>query len=201
MIGWSRSWKAACESRIKISVCALIQHAGEPEDGKHCGCRAQSIAAEQAGLIEAEAQRLLDATPAWKAQIPGGVVASKMKVFPLVSDLLPRLRRDFAAAAALDPSGDPSLFQQTRIDALYFDAKGRVRVAGLCINQRAYIAHKESTAKPSEDPEQKIALGVRAFLKGYPIPEDIDRGIMASTRADMFVYEQNPVQNASAVCK
>ena len=72
-------------------------------------------------LIEAEAKRLLDASPSWRAKMPGGVSAKKLVIFPLRSEFLPKLRLEIAKEAAKPPAR-PGLLEQTRIDDLYFDA-------------------------------------------------------------------------------
>jgi hypothetical protein len=183
--------KAACMSSPPLRG-ALIRQADVPRDGT-LTLSGTIDREEQAGLIEAEAKRLLDGSPAWKAQIPHGVVAAKMVVFPLVSDLLPRLRSDFASAGP-DRSGDPSLLQQTRIDSLYFDAQERIRVVGLSVNQHAYLAHKAATTKPNEAPGPKIALEISARFKSYPIPDNVDRKVIGRILADKIAFEQNPVR-------
>ena len=125
--------------------------------------------------------------------MPRGVSTSEMTVFPVRSDLLPRLRAEFAKAGPL-PSGDPSLFQQTRIDDLYFDAQGRVRIVALCINQLAYLAHKDPAAFPEEDPRGKIGRKILDRIKAYPIPEKVDRTSMARLLPDQITFEPNPAR-------
>ncbi len=130
--------RAACESDSKLRG-ALVE-GDEPREGV-LSLKGTIDRREQAALIEDEARRLLEESPAWKADIPGGTSASKMIVFPIRSALLPKLRAEFAKASA-DPAGGPSLFRQTRIDDLYFDAQGCLRVDALCINQQAYLAQE-----------------------------------------------------------
>ena len=129
----------------------------------------------------------------WKARIPGGVVASKLVVFPIRSELLPRLRRDLARAGA-DPSGRPGLPQQTRIDDLYFDPRGRIHVVGLCINQGAYLTLKNNAANPVDDPRSQIALAIGGLFKGYPLPQGVERKVVAHIVADKVAFEENPVR-------
>ena len=66
---------------------------------------------DQAGLIEALAGRLLDSEPEWKRHLPGGVNTSRLRVFAIRSELLPKLRADFANANA-QPTANPNLFRQ-----------------------------------------------------------------------------------------
>ncbi len=129
--------RAACESEIKLR--GVFVEAGEPQGGL-LSLKGTIDRREHAGLIEAAAKRLLEETPAWKADFPGGVSASKLIVFPIRSEVLPKLRTDMAKAAA--PAANPGLFRQTRIDDLYFDADGCLRFDALCINQRAYLAQE-----------------------------------------------------------
>ena len=93
-----------------------------------------------------------------------------MIVFPIRSDILPRLQDDFAHAGAgpaggpetvarIDPAGRPELFRQTRIDDLFFDSQGRLRFAGLCINEAAYFAFKSRDTKPGDDPAHQDRAG------------------------------------------
>ncbi len=149
--------------------------------------------AEQRGLLEDEGRRLVDSAAAWKARIPGGVVASKLVVFPIRSELLPRLRRDLARAVA-NPAGRPGLTQQTRVDDLYFDPRGHIHVVGLCINQGAYLTVKNNAANPVEDPRSQISLAIGGLFKGYPLPPGVERKVVAHIVADKVVYEENPVR-------
>jgi hypothetical protein len=194
--------KAACASDTKLR--GVLIKGDELHDG------VLSLAGtidriEQVELIEGEARRLLDASPSWKVQIKSGVSASKMIVFPIRSDLLPRLQRDFAAATAeraavpgavgkIDPAGRPELLRQTRIDDLFFDVQGRLRVAGLCINEEAYLASKNPDPKQATDPLNKIVQGIRERLKGYPVPENVDRTVMFRLVAEKMRFEENPVR-------
>jgi hypothetical protein len=182
--------RAACESDPALRG-ALIQQT-EPQDGV-LRLTGTLDRAEQGGLIETEAKRLLDESPAWKTQMPGGVSATEMIVFPIRSDLLPKLRAEFAKASA-PPASNPSLFQQTRIDDLYFDTQGRVRIVALCINQLAYLAHQDPAEFPGEDPRGKIAQKIHERLKSYPLPEKVDRQIMARLLPDRIAFAPNPAR-------
>lgn len=182
--------RSACESDPKLRGASV--QANEPQDGV-LALMGTIDREEQKGLIEAEATRLLEASPAWKAQMPRGVTTSEMTVFPVRSDLLPKLRAEFAKTGPL-PSGDPSLFQQTRIDDLYFDAQGRVRIVALCVNQLAYLAHRDPAAFPAEDPRGKIGRKILERIKVYPIPEKVDRTIMARLLPDQITFQPNPAR-------
>jgi hypothetical protein len=182
--------RAACESDPKLRGILLGQD--EPQDGV-LSLTGTIDRAEQGALIEAEAARLLEASPEWKVPMPRGVSAREMSVFPIRSDLLPKLRADFAKETAL-PGGNPSLFQQTRIDDLYFDAQGRVRVVAICINQLAYLAHQDPAEFPGEDPRAKIAQKIHERLKSYPLPKKVDRNIMARLLPDRIAFEPNPAR-------
>ncbi len=178
--------KLACESKDGLRG-ALVQP-GELKDGTLI-LAGTVDRAEQAGLIEAEARQLLDDTPAWKAQIPGGVSAANLIVFPVRSDLLPRLRREFAKANA-DRKVRPDLFQQTRIDDVYYDRNGRLRVVGLCINQSAYVARKTQ----ADDWLGRIADGIRDRLKGYALPQGVHPDALGHLSASEVAFQENPVR-------
>jgi hypothetical protein len=182
--------KSACESESPLHG-ALIQD-GELKDGTLV-LSGTVDRAEQAGAIEARARRWLDDTPSWKAHIPRGVEAAKLVVLPVRSELLPRLRRDFAGAGA-GPAARPGLLQQTRIDDLYFDARGRVRAVGLCINQGAYLAQKNAAANAADDPLAQVAQAIRDRIKGYTLPPGIDPDVLARLQADQIAFEENPVR-------
>ena len=87
--------RAACESEVKLR--GVLVEADEPHDGL-LSLKGTIDRREQASVLEAEARRLLEETPAWKADIPAGVSASKMTVFPIRSEVLPKLRADMAKA-------------------------------------------------------------------------------------------------------
>ena len=182
--------KSACESDPALRG-ARVQH-GELNDGT-LSLTGTIDRAEQVGLIEAEGQRLLEATPLWKAQVPGGVSAAKLILFPVRSELLPRLRSELARANT-DPKARPVLLQQTRIDDLYFDVHDRLRAVGLCINQVAHLARKNATANPDNDPLTPIAQGIHDRLRGYPLPDGVDPKILANIQADQIVFEENPAR-------
>ncbi len=182
--------RSACESVEELRG-AFVQ-AGRIEDGR-LTLTGTIDRAEQAALIEAEGKRLLESSAPWKAMIPGGVIATKLVVFPIRSGLLPQLRRDFARAGA-DPSGRPGLLQQTRIDDLYFDARGRLRVVGLCINQAAYLATRSDAARPADDLRSQIGPAVLDQLKGYPLPQGVAPKVIAHILADRVAFEENPVR-------
>ena len=78
--------------RERLKLRGAFVEADEPKGGL-LSLKGTIDRREQAGLIEAEAKRLLEETPAWKADVPGGVSASKLIVFPIRKDVLPKLRR------------------------------------------------------------------------------------------------------------
>jgi hypothetical protein len=182
--------RAACESNSKLRG-ALVESA-DPQGGV-LSLKGTIDRQEQAGLIEEEAKRLLEESPAWKADFPGGASATKMIVFPIKSDVLPKLRAQFAKASAL-PAGGPSLFRQTRIDDLYFDAQGCLRVDALCVNQQAYLTRKNPAAPPRENPWNRVVAEVHKRLNGYPLPEHVDRKVMASLLPGRLRFEPDPVR-------
>jgi hypothetical protein len=182
--------KSASESDTALRG-ARVQH-GELKDGT-LSLTGTIDRAEQVGLIEAEGQRLLEATPLWKARVPGGVSAAKLILFPVRGTLLPRLRSDLARANT-DPKARPVLLQQTRIDDLYFDIHGRLRAVGLCINQGAYVAHKNAAANPDNDPLTPIAQGIHDRLRGYPLPDGVDPKILSNIQVNQIVFEENPAR-------
>jgi hypothetical protein len=187
--------KSACESDADLRG-ALIQR-GELEDATLM-LSGTIDRAGQAGRIEVEARRLLAASPSWKARISGGVSAAKLIVFPVRSELVPRLRHDFAGANS-GPKALPGLLQQTRIDDLYFDATGRARVIGLCINHGAYLTHKDAAASPVDDPLARIAQAIRDRLKSYPLPDGVAPNVLARLQADQIRFEENPVRRLQRV--
>ena len=153
--------------------------------------------AEQAALIEAEARRLLEAG-AVEGQVPGGVAprswsSSRSGAACCRSSAATSRRR-----APIRRAGRGCL-QQTRIDDLYFDARGRLRVVGLCINQAAYLAPKSDAAKPDNNPRSQIGPAVLERLKGYPLPQGVAPKVIAHILADRVAFEENPVRQAPAV--
>jgi hypothetical protein len=182
--------KSVCESDGALRG-ARVQR-GELKDGT-LSLTGTIDRAGQVGLIEAEAQRLLDASPSWKAQVPGGVSAAKLIFFPVRGALLPRLRSDLVRGNT-DPKARPVLLQQTRIDDLYFDVHGRLRAMGLCINQGAYVAHKNAAPDQDNDPLTPIAKGIHDRLRDYPLPDGVDPKILDNFQADQIVFEENPAR-------
>ena len=181
--------RAACERELKLR--GVFVEADEPK-GSLLSLKGTIDRREQASVIEAEAKRLLEETPSWKTDVPAGVSASKMIVFPIRSDVLPKLRADMAKAAA--PAANPGLFRQTRIDDLYFDGDGCLRVDALCINQRAYLARKNPAAFPKDDPAAEIRREVHKRLQGYPLPENVDRKLIADLRGGRLRFEPSPAR-------
>ncbi len=182
--------RAACESDPKLRG-ALVE--GDEPQGGVLSLKGTIDRQAQAGLIEEEAKRLLEESPAWKTDLPGGASASKMIVFPIRSELLPKLRAQFAKASA-DPAGGPSLFRQTRIDDLYFDAQGCLRVDALCINQQAYLAHNKPAATSKEHTVNRIVAEVLKQLSGCPAPEHVDRKVMGRLLPGRLKFEPDPVR-------
>ena len=187
--------KSACESEAELRG-ALIQ-SGEPNQGALV-LSGTIDRAEQVGLIEAEARRLLDAKPAWKAQFPRGVSAAKLIVFPVRSDLLARFQSGFAREKA-DKNARADLLQQTRIDDLYFDARGQLRWVALCINQGAYLARKNAGKSTDDDPLLDIERGIHEVLKEYPLPQGIPPKVLAQRQAEKITFGTEPGPEAPAV--
>jgi hypothetical protein len=179
--------KAVCESDPEL-------HGGLVKTGELRGGRLRLIGTvdrrEQAERLEAAARKLLDEEPGWKEQVPGGVTAQGMVVLPVRSVLLPHLRRGFASAGN-DPSG---LLRQTRLDDLYFDGQGRLHVAGLCINQGAFLARQGAAAGSGEDPLNRIAKGIRDLLPGFAVPASVDAGTLGRLQADRITFAENPAR-------
>jgi len=190
--------KAACESDSKLRGALLS--GGAVRDGVLALSGTVDHAGQVASIEDAGTQ-LLDASPSWKEQIPGGVSAAKLTVFPIRSDLLKRLQKDFAGPAsdpAADAKPDPSevagLLKQTRIDDLYFNSQGRPQFDGLCINDRALLAQQGPAAAADLSPSQKITLAILKRLKGYPVPETVDHKILSGVIPKKLTFEQNPVR-------
>ena len=122
---------------------ALVQR-GDLKEGK-LSLHGTIDSQEQAGLLRGRGPaRLVEASPRWKEAFPDGLSASSMVVFPIKSELLPKLCADFAHTTNDSPR-EATLFQQTRIDDLYFDAHGGLQVVGLCINHEAFVAARDAS--------------------------------------------------------
>ena len=187
--------KAACMSDLKLHG-ALVQR-GDLKEGK-LSLHGTIDSQEQAGLLEAAAARLVEASPRWKEAFPDGLSASSMVVFPIKSELLPKLRADFAHTTNDSPR-EATLFQQTRIDDLYFDAHGGLQVVGLCINHEAFVAARDASTAPNQKPVSKIGTEVSKRLTGYPFPENVDRRTILRVSAGGITLAENPVRSSSAV--
>lgn len=147
----------------------------------------------QVAVLEAQAGEILDRQPAWKAEMPGGVSASGMAILPVRSELLPKLRRDFASAPAT--ANRLSLLQQTRLDDFTFGTNGRLKVVGLCVNQRAYLDSRKEKADPAQvSARAQLAQAVRDRLKNYPLPAGVDPGVLSRVDADGIEIKEDPAR-------
>ena len=147
----------------------------------------------QAALLEARANEILDGERAWKAQMPGGANASGMAILPVRSELLPKVRGNFASAAAA--ANRLSLLQQTRLDDFTFDTTGRLKVVGLCVNQRAYLDSRKEKADPTQvSPRAQVAQAVRDRLKTYPLPAGVDPSVLSRVDADCIEIKEDPAR-------
>jgi hypothetical protein len=194
--------RAACETEFELRG-ALLQ-GDELRDGI-LSLTGTVDRDEQRRSLEDAARRLLDESPPWKSQIPRGVSAAKLLVFPIRSEFVRRLQEDFARGTG-DPAAAPDgttksipperleLYRQTRIDDLFFDARGRLRFAGLCINETAYLTHKNTDLKPVDDPLTIINQRIRERLKGYPVPEGVDRAVISRLVAEKMQFQENPAR-------
>ena len=149
--------------------------------------------AGQARLLETEAQKLLDASPAWKAEMPKGVDASPLAVLPVRSELLPAVRSEFARLRG-DPTNRPGMLQQTRVDDLYFDPEGRLRFDALCINQAAYLAKTDAAGDRAEDPLRPVLEAILDRLKAFPLPRDVDPKVLSRQQAGKINFRENPAR-------
>ncbi len=182
--------KEACESDPGLHGSSV--QGGELRDGA-LRLHGTIDRREQADRLEAEARRLLAEEPAWKKEASGGVSASNLVLFPIRSELLPKLRRQFSQAGE-DAVGRPNLLRQTRLDDIYFDHAGRLRIAGLCINQGAFLARHDASTNPTNDPLNLIAQGVDRRLKGYTLPAGVDADIIGRLQADRITFSENPAR-------
>ncbi len=191
--------KAACQSDSKLRgaflsgaarcVTAFLALSGTVDN------------AGQVTSIEDAGTQLLDASPTLKEQINRGVSAAKLTVFPIRSDLLKRLQKDFAGPAS-DPAAEAKpdspevagLLKQTRIDDLYFDSQGRPQFDGLCINDRGSPVEQSPAATADLSPSEKITFAILKRLKGYPVPETVNRKILSGVKPKKLTFEQNPVR-------
>lgn len=145
----------------------------------------------QARLLEAEAARILKEEPTWRAEIKGGITAKQMARFALRSGVLRSLQTSFAESPN-DAEGRPGLLRQTRLDDLYFDRNGRLRLVGLCVNQRAFSWRKGDVANTSANPLGEIAQGLRDRLRNEPPHSGVDPEIFAALQVDGIRFEEDP---------
>ena len=117
--------------------------------------------AEQAEPLAEAARRIIESEPTWRDRFPNGASAQGMSLFPIRSDYLRRLRRDFAAQP-------PGLLARTRLEDAFYDPNGLLHVIGFCIDQSAHIATRpEAAPTDAESPNETLTLAVRDRLKGY----------------------------------
>jgi hypothetical protein len=91
--------------------------------------------AEQAGALVAEAKTLLAEVPAWAAQTSNGVDVKDMKVVPIRSKILPRLRHDLAELVlSKDEEKWTESLRRTRLDDVHFDPEtGKLAFVGVTL--------------------------------------------------------------------
>ncbi|MGE3818844.1 MAG: hypothetical protein AB7I30_05370 [Isosphaeraceae bacterium] len=185
--------RASCEARHELR--GVMVRAGTLNQGTLELAGTLDDPETQAPLLEAEAARILKEEPTWRAEIPAGVTAKGMARFALRSGILPRLQASFADAPD-DLDGSPGLLAQTRLDDLYFDREGRLRLVGLCVNQRAFLSRNKPNAKSDADPRQEIAQGMRDRLRNEPIPTGVDPQVFAGLQTDEVRFEEDPARPA-----
>ena len=62
------------------------------------------------------------------------------------------------------------------------------------MNHRAYLAHQNAETIPEENAVPKIVREVHSRLKSYPIPEYVDRKVMAQLLPGRIAFEPDPVR-------
>ena len=152
--------------------------------------------------VEALTKRLAKAiadSPVLKEAFPGGAIGAALETYPVRSQLLRSLQREFAKGAS-DPRAIAGLMKQTRLDDAYYDEADRLHFTGLCVHQVAFLLAKRPGLVPAVagadpiDPLSEISGAIRKQIQAL-VSDDVYRARgLDKLEIDGIRFEESPTR-------